>query len=409
MKKIIPILAVMLGISLFAAAQKPNVNKAKNMAFATENPDFAGAKAIIEEAVKSPELNQLAKTWFVGGEVYYQSAVSGKGEGSEISNGEDSKKALNCFLKAYELDNMPNAKGKVKPKYTNKIKDYLVSLYLRYTFVNYGVKQYEARNYKDAIDAFETHTDIVDMPMVAGQKNAPAKDSAYYEIVFYTAQCAWAGNFNQKAIEIYSSLKDKDYEGNVVYQSLAELYKTEKDTVNFEAILKEGVQKFPSEFYYLGNLINLYIEQNALNKAEEYLRQAIANDPNNAQYYVVMCTVLENENKIDEAMSMIDKALELDDKNAEAWNTKGRLIYNTAVATEGLSAEEKDIEKANKIAEDAKNIFKESMPYFEKAVELNPENADYLKTLRSLYYRFYDDDPKYPELYNKVNEQLKSL
>ena len=146
-----------------------------------------------------------------------------------------------------------------------------------------------------------------------------------------------------------------------------------------------------------------------MNKAEEYLRQAIANDPNNAQYYVVMCTVLENENKIDEAMSMIDKALELDDKNAEAWNTKGRLIYNTAVATEGLSAEEKDIEKANKIAEDAKNIFKESMPYFEKAVELNPENADYLKTLRSLYYRFYDDDPKYPELYNKVNEQLKSL
>ena len=176
MKKIIPILAVMLGISLCAAAQKPNVNKAKNMAFATENPDFAGAKAIIEEAVKSPELNQLAKTWFVGGEVYYQSAVSGKGEGSEISNGEDAKKALDCFLKAYELDNMPNAKGKVKPKYTNKIKDYLVSLYLRYTFVNYGVKQYEARNYKDAIDAFETHTDIVDMPMVAGQKNAPAKD-----------------------------------------------------------------------------------------------------------------------------------------------------------------------------------------------------------------------------------------
>ena len=59
MKKIIPILAVMLGISLFAAAQKPNVNKAKNMAFATENPDFAGAKAIIEEAVKSPELNPV--------------------------------------------------------------------------------------------------------------------------------------------------------------------------------------------------------------------------------------------------------------------------------------------------------------------------------------------------------------
>ncbi len=409
MKKIIPILVVMLGISLCSAAQKPNVNKAKNKAFATENPDFAGAKAIIEEAVKSPELNQLAKTWFVGGEVYYKSAVSGQGEGSEIANGEDARKALDYFVKAYELDNQPNAKGKIKPKYTAKIKDYLVNLYMRYTFVNYGVKQYEARNYKDAISAFETHTGIIDMPMVAGQKNVPAKDSAYYEIVFYTAQCAWAGNFNDKAISIYTSLKDKNYEGNVVYQSLAELYKTKKDTVNFENVLKEGAVKFPSEFYYLGNLINLYIEQGALNKAEEYLRQAIAGDPNNAQYYVVMCTVLENENKIDEAMTMIDKALALDGNNADAWNTKGRLIYNTAVATEGMAAEERDMAKAAKIAEEAKNTFKESLPYFEKAVELNPENGEYLKTLRSLYYRFYDDDPKYPELYKKVNDQLKSL
>ena len=87
----------------------------------------------------------------------------------------------------------------------------------------------------------------------------------------------------------------------------------------------------------------------------------------------------------------------------EAYNS-----LNDQIAKEKENIQ-KDIEKANKIAEDAKNIFKESMPYFEKAVELNPENADYLKTLRSLYYRFYDDDPKYPELYNKVNEQLKSL
>ena len=41
--------------------------------------------------------------------------------------------------------------------------------------------------------------------------------------------------------------------------------------------------------------------------------------------------------------------------------------------------------------------FNSALPYFEKAYELEPDNADFKRTLRSLYYRLGMND-KYEEL-----------
>ena len=49
-------------------------------------------------------------------------------------------------------------------------------------------------------------------------------------------------------------------------------------------------------------------------------------------------------------------------------------------------------------------VFRKSLPYFEKAHEMAPEERSYMQTLKGLYYRFGMDDK-----YNKISEELNNL
>ncbi|HRU63590.1 MAG TPA: hypothetical protein P5236_04175, partial [Paludibacteraceae bacterium] len=50
------------------------------------------------------------------------------------------------------------------------------------------------------------------------------------------------------------------------------------------------------------------------------------------------------------------------------------------------------------------NIFKEAIPYFKKAVELKPDDIDYKRNLRSLYYRLQMDKEA-----AEIDEEIKAM
>ena len=200
-------------------------------------------------------------------------------------------------------------------------------------------------------------------------------------------------------------MKDKGYQENRVYQSICEIYKNDlKDTVNYFNTLLEGNKKLPHEFYYIGGIINHYIKIGQPQKAIEYLDLAIKDNPTDAQLYNVYGTILEEEKDFDGAMKYIDKALELDSNKSEFWNNKGRLIYNKAFMLEQESFDLTGKELALKEKEFV-DLYQQSIPYFQKAIELNPDDYESLKTLKSLYYRLYSQFHlnQYQELYNQLS------
>ena len=70
MKKSIFLAAlVLIGAGCFA--QKSNVSKARNLVDA-ENPDYAGARAAIKDALVNDETKDQANTWYVAGYVGYK-------------------------------------------------------------------------------------------------------------------------------------------------------------------------------------------------------------------------------------------------------------------------------------------------------------------------------------------------
>lgn len=411
MKRSFLILASLFFIVVAGYSQKSNVNAAKSKASSLENPDFNTAKQLIEEALVNEETKGSANTWFVAGYVYETSSDAeftkikqGLG-GDMVLAGEDALKAYDYYLKAYELDQLPNEKGKVKPKFSKKIQLSFLKFYREDIFYYYGAEKYNKHEWLDAMKAFEKHTQILDIPFMSTVKDLPLKDTLYYEKKFLTAQSAWGGNQFADAVRVFTELKDKGYQENRVYQSICEIYKNDlKDTVNYFNTLLEGNKKLPHEFYYIGGIINHYIKIGQPQKAIEYLDLAIKDNPTDAQLYNVYGTILEEEKDFDGAMKYIDKALELDSNKSEFWNNKGRLIYNKAFTLEQESFDLTGKELALKEKEFV-DLYQQSIPYFQKAIELNPDDYESLKTLKSLYYRLYSQFHlnQYQELYNQLS------
>lgn len=375
-------------------AQKSNVSKAKNKAL-MEAPDFAGAREAIKLALLDPTTNGLASTWHVAGLIGYKEneAVFAKqalGQTVDpIAKGQAIMESYDYFMKAYELDQLPDAKGKVKPKFVKDIKAKVKEYYqTQSNLVAYGAALFEKKNYDETIRVFETYLAIPKLPFM---NNELTPDSTYFMIKYYNAVACTNAGKSDKAIAWYESLKGDKYEELNVYQLLYEEYNKKKDTVNFVKTLKEGFAKFPQEPWFMQNLINYYIYSGQTKDAIVYLDNAIAKEPKLAQYQYVKGNIEESLGNFDNSLKAFEKAIELDPKMADAYAGLGRLYYNKAVKVADEANDIKDNKLAFAARKKADEVFKQSIPYFIKASEVNPSELEYKKTLKTLYYRLQMD------------------
>ena len=303
------------------------------------------------------------------------------------------------LVKADSLDQLPNEKGKVKPRFRKDIKR-MMREYYNFDLIGYGAALFDEQKYDEALNVFNAFLAIPDMPL---SENEIPKDSTYNMIEYYAGIAASQAEKPAEAIRHYTNLKDKDYETLAVYQLLYEEYNKQKDTVNFVQTLKEGVEKFPAEPWFLQNLINFYIYSGQPETALSYLNTAIERDPTMAQYRFVEGGLHEALKDFDKAEAAYNKAIELDPDMAAAYDAMGRLHYNAAIAI--LDAADKLIGDRKAFAaeqEKAKAEFEAALPFYSKAHELAPDEMSYKVMLRTLYYRL-GMDAEYEAIDKEIN------
>ncbi|MDR2913554.1 MAG: tetratricopeptide repeat protein [Tannerella sp.] len=401
-----------LGLCLVAAVsfgQKKAVAEALKLA-KDAKPNFTEARTTIKGALDNAETKDDAKTWFTAGQI---ESLQFDQENTKLMLGQQPDEAtmysaLNevypYFSKAYELDKMPDAKGKVKPKYTKDMKA-ILKANLPY-YINGGAYYFEQRDYKKAYDFFNQYINISDAPLMKeGEKvdETTPVDSNYIYANYYAAIAASQLNDHAIAVEAMTRASKIDFKQNEVLQYLADEYQRAGDTEDFEKVLGEGLALFPKEPYYLLNLINIYINSNRNEKALEYINTAIQNDPNNAQLYDVAGRVYESGLKdYAKAEEFFKKSIELDSENAEAQSNLGRIYFNQGVTQLDEANNIADVKKYNEEKEKAKDLFRKALPYFEKAYKLNPDANDNKMALRSIYYNL-DMGDKFKEMDELMN------
>jgi tetratricopeptide (TPR) repeat protein len=244
-----------------------------------------------------------------------------------------------------------------------------------------------------------TYLSIPDMPMMQDEKYKAQmpKDSTYLLYKYYTGRFAYANKNYDEAIRLFSDLVDGETENISSAEHIYQCYIDKGDSAKANEMLDIYIEKFPKEQWFMQNRINNLVSSGNTEAALVYLDKAIERAPQ-GQYYNSKASILSLMKRFEESLVSFEKALAMEPNNAlfhqsygYAYVDWGNMIYDAA---QDLSAKEFDAElkKANE-------KFMQALPYFEKAYELEPENPDYKRTLRSLYYRLQMMD-KYEALAN---------
>jgi len=383
-------------------SQKKNVSAAKNELKNTP-PNYAEARNQIKSALTDPETANDAETWYTAGLIEStqfddQKKVEILGKKPDDAVMYDAlQNILPYFLKAAELDKVPDAKGKIKPRFT---KDICANIRAnRPYYVNAGIFAYEKKDYKQAYENFKMFGDIPTLDIFKDEKwNIVKGDTTETQIRYNAGVMAAMIPDHQAAIAIYKEIKDNGYVENTVfkesdiYQRLAIEYSQIKDSTNFENIIKEGLSKFPGEEFYVQNLINLNINTGKFSDAIDYLKQAIEQHPEEAQFYDVLGQVYEQSKNSDEAINSMKKAVELEPDNVDFLSHIGRVYFNLGVEQRAADDNLSSTAKAKGDVDKSLEYFKQAMPFWEKVFQMNPKSSDAIFALRSIYYKLSMND-----------------
>lgn len=153
--------------------------------------------------------------------------------------------------------------------------------------------------------------------------------------------------------------------------------------------------------------INSYLKKGKLDELTDRLKQAIKQEPGNVGLYVTLGNVYDNlyqtmsKEKNDakateyfnEAKNYYEQATAKDPSNVDAVYSVGALYYNkAAIRTQEMNALPEDfssagLKKLKTLRDEVMLLFDQSLPYFQKAEGINPNDANTLIALNEIYAR----------------------
>lgn len=376
MKKYITIMAAALAVAATSCGTGAKLTPAEALVNG-DKPNFAEARRLAEEMRTGAETKSLASSWFASGAVENKYFTDQLGKMMLPGMSADTVgmytslvNSVPYFVEALQLDEKPNAEGKVNPIYTKKIADILKGN-LSY-FVSAGDFFMRRENFKEAQKAYLLYNEVRHLPIFKDDASMQVEDSTSMGTNFFAIYSAYAGKDWDGVIKMAKPILNVDYNRDEVYQMLASAYSEKKDTVNMLNILKEGAKIFTNSPYYLSNIVQIYALQGKFNDAIDYLKQAIAADQKNVNYLNFMGQLYEQKEDWKEAASWYEKALAVDAEDFAANYNLARSLYNQGV--ELLSAERLD----KLTQEKGLGFYKKSLPFFEKAYQKAPAQVYYV-------------------------------
>lgn len=400
MKRVLLSMALFMAAICVSFAQTKDVKEAKRLATGT-NPDFGKAEALINSALQAPESKDDAATWDVAG--FIQKRINDKEmEKAYLQQAHDKNKLYNTalgmykyWLKADDLAQIPDAKGKIKNKFR---KNNLATLKIeRINLLNGGVENFNNENSEKALEFFAMYIDASSHPMFE-KENYLQTDTLLAQVAYYAALAATKLGNNAAVLKYAPYGVDDKEVGAYNMEFICTAHKAEGDTVQWVNALKEGIRKYPLHQFFFGNLVDYYSSNNKYDEAMTFADDMIAQDPNNTFFAYVKGYLYHNMKDYDKAIEFYKKTIELDPTYAEAYSNIG-LVYGQ-MAQDYTEQMKPDASQAQYEADQAKiREFNElARPYYEKVRELKPESTDlWMQGLYRVYYNL-NMGPEFEEI-----------
>lgn len=396
MKKI-ALFGLCLAVAASASAQTSLVKEAEREAKAK---NYEKAMTMIEPAFSNPETSGYAFTYFVPGkagidmytDLYAQTLI-----GKQVDKKKMGHALIDGFgylIKALPLDSVPDAKGKIKPKYSKNIVK-MIDENHKFLY-DAGVALFmDAKDYQGAYDAWELYSTLPDNPALG--KNAPKAlpDTIIADVFYNQALAAWQLENLELSLASFEKAIAKGYDKPQAYDyainHAARLGKNEK----VYELANIAYDKFGNANpLYLQLKINGLIDNKKYDEAAEFLNNAIAEKPEESQLYLIQGILYETLKDNVKAKQSYLTATQKDEENADALYNYARLLCNEAYALND-EAQNKNLSNAEFTELRTSKIdplFKTASEYLEKALAINPDNRDVRTYLRNVYYNLGDEE-----------------
>ncbi len=379
---------VLLFCATLTYAQKGKVAQASSY---LSSGKLDEAKKLIDEAIKHENCATDAKSYFVKGQIYQAIFESILKDYKNLD-----PNALDVAWDAYQKVQQYDAKNKFNKKLKTQYDNLIID------FTNKAVEYYNAGDFKNSMIAFKRVLEIENSPLV----NSTTVDTA---IIFNTAIAAQKAGELAEAEKYYKESLKYNYEPARTYAMLANILKEQGKEEEAVQYLHKGYELFPNDANMLVELINYYLLGGEPQKAEKYLDAAIQQDPNNASFYRAKGSLFEKLKEYDKATEMYEKALSLDPTDFAAQYNLGNIKLTEVINLHNEVYNIADADEYNKGMEKVYAGYASVIPYFEKAKELNPKEKSTLETLKALYFKLRNIDPKYQQKYDETEKELQNM
>ena len=385
------------------------------LAFLISTLTFAQKKELkaVEKAIKSNN---------------YSEAKTGLSQVESMLSGVDSKtKSQYYFLKAQsfyangagsnaDIDTALESLSQVTEGYQTEVtelKQNMVS-----NLLTKGNAAYEKKEYAIASNDFE-HA-----------YRASVKDTVY---LYYAAATAVNLQDYDRALNLYKELKDLGYTGieqqfyatNVetgeedildkntrdlyvkakshikpgerkteskkseIVKNIALIYVSKNDNDNALAAMKDAREESPDDINLLLSEANIYYKMGNKEEFKRLLELATSKDPKNPELQYNLGVIASESDHPEDAMGYYKKAIELDPNYINAYINSAALVLNKEQALieemNGLGTSKKDDLRYDELRQMRQDVYKDAIPYLEKALEIDPKNISAAKTLHNIY------------------------
>ena len=373
-------------LTMTAVAQKDQVKNAED---AIDDGNFAEAKAQLK--VAESNLSGLNDKWQENFYLYKGKAYAGGNPTAE-----DMKTAASAFQKAAEMGSDEAQEG------LSALKNNLIQS---------AIADQNKQDFQAAADKLYTSYQL------------SKQDTVY---LYYAANNLVQAQQFDKAAEYLEMLTELGYDGSGEAYTAVNVESGERENIGskeqMDLMVKTNqykepkIEKIPSKKGEIAALIariyiseeqydkaieamdemgllqaeaNMYYQMGEKEKAREILEEVASKDPSDPETFNNIALMYAEIEDTDKAIEFYKKALEVNPEyNQARINMIAAMLSEERVLIDemnNLGMSKKDNARYDELDAERKELYKEVLPYLEKAMEVDPENKEIVKTAMNLY------------------------
>ncbi|MBS9774649.1 MAG: tetratricopeptide repeat protein [Tenacibaculum sp.] len=191
-----------------------------------------------------------------------------------------------------------------------------------------------------------------------------------------------------------------------IAKNIALILKEQGKTEEAINAMEEARKANPKDMDLIFSQAQIYSELKRMDKFGELMKEAISLRPNDPMLYYNLGVVNFNQGKIEEAKNYYKKAIELKPDYSDAYmNLAVAILDKEKAIVDEMNENMTNFKKYDELALKQKGVYREALPYLEKADKLNRKEQT-VKTLMSIYevLEMTDKVNEYKDLYKSMKK-----